>query len=118
MASEGNYVQDYKENQKSYQGSMKTYFLGSTIGSGAAFSFIDFSGTNTGFGTANSVLCNHLEIKASGGALVSWKFVSGASTPIDGELLNTENIQLNGISRSGLWIRSDTTNTKIRIWAW
>ena len=122
MADEGLTGQSLSDKKHQFYGSSRNYFDRTLYNSGTAFTYIDFSGTYTGFGLANNVLSNHIHIKTSGattdGIFTQWKFVSGATTPIDGALDSTDNIYLDGVNRSGLWIRVNTNATRVWIWAW
>lgn len=116
MSSEGNYVQDFRERQKEYFGSQRNFYLASGIGSTSTWAFVNFSGTNTGFGQANNVVSNRIQIVSSGTSFVQYSFGSGVQ--VDGELYGGETQSRDGTSVSGLWLRSNASSQGYKIWAW
>lgn len=117
MTNEGNYVQDSSAKRDQYFGSFRNYYSGLIPGSTSAYTFIGFSGTNTGFGTANNILSNRITIVASGGnaRAIDFQIISGI---LGGEMYPGEAFARDGVSVSGIWIRSSEATGQVRIWGW
>mgnify|MGYP001601850230 CR=1 FL=1 len=120
MADEGNWRQSLSDKKGNYFGSDRQYYSGLVPGSTSTFNWIDFSGTNTGFGTANNVLSQRWQIVASGGnaRIIDWSWLSGTTPYIQGTVIPGEAITQDGVSRSGVWIRSSESTAQVRVWAW
>jgi hypothetical protein len=117
MANEGNYAQSLSDKEYRYFGSDRIFYSGVTPGSTTAYAFINFSGTNTGFGPANNVLNQRVTIVASGGnaRAVDFMFRSGTNS---GELWAGESFTMDGVNFSGVWVRSSEATAQARVWAW
>lgn len=118
MADENTYKQHLRDKQERYFGNHeRNFYIGSVIGSTSAWTYINFSGTNTGFGPANQVLSNRFIIANSGTSFIQWSWNSG--TTVHGELYrNPDGLAMDGISASGVWVRSNAATQGFRIWAW
>lgn len=118
MADEQLTGQDSTSKRDNYFGSSRAFYTGSTVGSTAAWTFINFSGTNTGFGTANNLLANRFLIAGSNTSFIQWSWNSGVA--LAGELGPTtiKEVYQDGINASGVWIRSNVATQIIQIWAW
>lgn len=109
-------VQGLKDKKFQYFGSARTYYSGLTLGSTIAWSWIDFSGTDTGFGAHGITENQRFAIVSSGTSFMQWSWNSGAS--LGGELFGADSVTLDGINRSGVWLRSNAASQKVRLWAW
>lgn len=107
-----------KDKQYTYYGSTKGYYSGLAVGSTAAWAFVDFSGTTTGFGTASNELSNRISIVSSGTSYVEWALGSAATMPQAGEIWAGNGFTQDGVHVSGVWVRSDTASQAIQMWAW
>ena len=93
------------------------FYSGVTLASGTAYAFVDYSGTNSGFGTGQEVLSQRFSIVASGTSQAQWSWFSGTAPYVNGELYGNQAIVLDGVSRSGVWVRSEK-DSKVQIFAW
>ena len=117
MADEGDFKQDSASKKDQYFGSARDFYIGSTVGSTSAWTFFNFSGTNTGFGTANNILSNRFAIRSSGTSFIQWSINSG--TTLSGELYGTNaTFTKDGVNVSGVWVRTNTASQGFQIWAW
>lgn len=117
MASEGNWLQHIKDVERAYKASNRWYYTGSVIGSTSAYTFFNFSGTNSGFGPDNNVVSNRIQIVASGGNTAVIQYGIGSNI-VQGELWAGETQSIDGKNASGLWIRTNTATQQFRLWAW
>ena len=83
-----------QDAQVNYQASRRNFFSGCTLASGAAFAFLNFSGTAWGFGPHGNTNSSRLLIAASG-ADVSF---SHDGTNVHGLINAAESIQFDGMS--------------------
>lgn len=117
----GDAGQSLSDKKYQYFGSQRSYYTGSTIGSTIKQVWFDFSGTNTGFGTANNLLSQRIILAASGGntAPIEWSFVSGISgTVFAGAAWPGEVFTMDGVNQSGIWVRTSAADQVFRVWAW
>lgn len=109
-------VQSLSDKQHNYFGSARVYYSGVALGSTAAWNWVGFSGTNTGFGTHGNEECNRMTLAGSGNSICQWSFNSGAS--LAGELFGGDAFALDGPRVSGLWMRSSSASQLVQLWAW
>ena len=109
-------VQSLSDKQHNYFGSDRFFYSGATLSSGTAWTFVNFSGTNTGFGTHGNEESNRMILATSGTSYMQFSFDSGTS--LHGELYGGDNITLDGVRKSGLWIRTNATTQVLQVWAW
>ena len=109
-------VQSLSDKNWNYHGSDRFFYSGVSVNSGTAWSFVNFSGTSTGFGVHGREECNRMILASSGTSIVQWSFNSG--TDIHGELWAGDNISMDGVQKSGLWVRASSASQGLQIWAW
>jgi len=109
-------VQAWQDRQKQYQGSDRIFYSGISLNSGAAWNWVDFSGTNSGFGTHGNEECNRFILASSGNSIGQLSFNSGTS--LHGHIYPLDSLVLDGVQRSGCWLRTDAASQLFRIWAW
>ena len=110
------YLQSLSDKQHNYFGSQKMFYLGSTTGSTSTWAFVNFSGTDTGFGAHGNDTSNRFLLASSGTSFVQWSWNSG--TTLAGELYGGANITQDGVNRSGVWLRTNVASQGWQIWAW
>ena len=109
--------QGWQDKQNAYYGTEKNcFYSGVSLGSKAAWTWVGISGTNTGFGAHGNTVSQRLGLSTSGTSFFQWSYNGGIS--VAGEIYGGEAFVMNGISKSGLSLRTDTASQKIRIWAW
>ena len=107
------------DKQFQFFGSDRVYYSGLAVGSTTKWTFVDFSGTDTGFGTAGNERCHKLTVVSSGTSFVQWSYVSGPNAvQLAGEVWNGNAISMDGVNVSGIWVRSDTAAQSAQVWAW
>ena len=116
MANEGNWSQSLSDKKYQYYGSYRNFYSGCGLGSTAAWAFLNFSGTNTGFGAANNVLANRYALVSSGNSFIQWSWNSGIT--LGGELYGGQAFTQDGVNASGVWIRSNAASQLVKMWAW
>jgi len=109
-------VQGLKDKKYQYFGSNRVYYSGVPIGSTIAWSWVGFSGTNTGFGPHGNTENQRVALVSSGTSVMQWSYNSGLS--IAGELFGGDSFTQDGVNVSGLWVRSSVASQKFRLWAW
>ena len=109
-------VQAWKDKQNNYFGSDKWFYSGVTLSSGTAWTFVNFSGTNSLFGFHGREEGNRFMINSSGTSFMQWSWNSGAS--VDGEVWAGDTASFDGVSRSGVWLRTNTASQTAQIWTW
>lgn len=109
-------VQAWQDRQRQYQGSDRMFYSGCPLNSGAAWNWVGFSGTNTGFGTHGNEESNRFGIAASGTSVGQFSFDAGTS--IHGDIFGSEAIMFDGVNRSGVYLRSNADTQNIRVWGW
>ena len=100
-----------------YFGSDRVYYSGVPIGSTVAYTFLGFSGTNTGFGTHGNESSNRIMISSSGTSYVQWSYTESGTKPA-GEVWGGNSATLDGVHKSGLWFRSNAASQAFQLWAW
>jgi len=111
-------VQGLRDKQYQYFGSNRSFYSGCSMNSGTAYLYVGFSGTNTGFGTASNELSQRIALASSGVSTAEWAFNSGTDAFPDGALYGNEALTFDGVNQSGLWLRSNADNSKVRVWGW
>lgn len=113
-------VQSLNDKKYQYFGSERAFYSGiQDIGSTTAWTFLSFSGTNTGFGTAGNEKSQRIAIVSSGTSYLEWSLISGTNAVAQaGEVWNGNSITQDGVNVSGLWIRTKAASQKSQIWAW
>ena len=109
-------VQSLTGKQHNYFGSTRGYYSGLGLGSTTAWSFVNFSGTNTGIGTQGNTEANRLIIASSGTSFAQFSYNSGLT--LAGEVYGGDTITLDGVSQSGIWIRSNSASQLVQVWGW
>ena len=109
-------VQGIRDKQFNYYGSSRGFYSGLGLGSTAAWSFVNFSGTNTGFGTAGNEESNRIMLASSGTSFAQWSYNSGLT--IAGEVYGGDTATLDGVHQSGLWVRSKSAGNLVQVWGW
>lgn len=105
------------DKQTHYFGSQRMFYSGVSLTSGTAYAFVDYSGASSGFGAAQDVLSQRFSIVGSGTSQVQWSWFSGTTPYVNGEIYGNQAIVLDGVSRSGVWVRSEKVS-KVQIFAW
>jgi len=109
-------VQAWQDRQKQFQGSERMFYSGCQYNSGASWNWVGFSGTNTGFGTHGNEECNRFILASSGNSVGELSFDGGTS--LHGHIYPSDEIVLDGVLRSGCYIRTDAASQRFRVWAW
>lgn len=109
-------VQAWQDKQYMYHGSNRMFYSGCPLNSGAAWNWVGFSGTNTGFGTHGNTESQRFAIASSGNSVGQLSFNSGTS--IHSDIYESDSLTMDGVNRSGCWIRSNSASQLFRIWAW
>lgn len=121
MSNEGNVAQSLSDKKYQYFGSNRYYVTGTGVGSATAFTFIDFSGTNTGFGPANGLLSQRIILTTSGTSTYQYSFVGSPAQytdPVTGRVLPSSTKVFDGSNHSGVWIRTDVASRVLFVEAW
>lgn len=108
--------QAWQDKQFQYHGSARMFYSGCPLSSGTAWNWVNFSGTNTGFGTHGNEECQRMMIACSGNSLGQLSFNSGTS--MHGDLYPADDLSFDGVNRSGCWLRTNANSQLFRIWAW
>lgn len=108
--------QSWQDKNYQFNGSDRMFYSGCPLNSGTLWTWVGFSGTDTGFGTHSNEECNRFGIAASGTSVGQFSFNSG--TTIHGDIFGNEAIMFDGVQRSGCWLRSNTDSQNLRIWGW
>ena len=112
-------AQGLRDKQYQYFGSNRNFYSGCSLSSGTAYLYVPFSGTTTGFGTASNELSQRIAIASSGVSTAEWTFTSGTTAPFPhGAIYGNEALTFDGVNHSGLWLRSNADNSKVRVWGW
>ena len=109
--------QSIRDKEYQYFGSDRVYYSGlGDVGSATAWTFVNFSGTNTGFGTAGNERSQRFAITSSGTSFMQWSYNSGIT--LAGEVWNGNAITQDGVNVSGVWLRTNATGQKCQVWSW
>ncbi|MFA5133014.1 MAG: hypothetical protein WC444_06835 [Candidatus Paceibacterota bacterium] len=109
-------MQGLQDKKYQYFGSDRMFYSGCPLNSGTAWNWVDFSGTNTGFGTHGNTECQRFALASSGTSVGQLSFNSGTSFHAD--IFPNDSLTFDGVNRSGCWLRSNTDSQVVRVWAW
>jgi len=109
-------MQGLQDKKYMYYGSDRMFYSGCPLNSGTAWNYVDFSGTNTGFGTHGNTECQRFSILSSGASIAQLSFNSGTS--IHADIYAADSLTMDGVNRSGCWLRSSADTQVVRVWAW
>ena len=114
--------QSINDKKYRYFGSSRMFYSGLSLGSTPTYSYVSFSGTNTGFvlestNTTDS-LSQRFALASSGTSSADWTWTSGTDAFPHGTIYGGEAFVFDGVNRSGLWVRSSSAGNVIRVWAW
>ena len=109
-------AQGLQDKKYQYYGSDRMFYSGCPLSSGTAWSWVGFSGTNTGFGPHGNTESQRFAIACSGNSVGQLSFNSGTS--IHAHLYPADSLTFDGVNRSGCWLRTDVASQLFRVWAW
>lgn len=108
-------TQHLEDKKYQYFGSNRFFAVEQSLGSTSAYTFITFSGTNSGFLAEGLELSQRTGVASSGTSVAEiTPFSGGQVLPIYGR----DALVFDGLNLSGLWIRSNAASQVIRITAW